>query len=1149
VEQYEILRELGRGGMGVVYTAQDRKLKRLVALKMILAGGHASRKQLARFETEAKAIARLQHPNIVQLYEYGTTDDGLPYFALELVTGGSLEERLSRQRFHVREAAQLVQTVARAVQCAHERDVIHRDLKPANILLTAAGEPKITDFGLAKQLEDEQGAQTRTGAVLGTPAYMAPEQASGSFKHVGPAADVYALGAILYALLTQRPPFEADSIAELLTRVRTQEPKSPRVLNKHVPADLATICLKCLQKEPRQRYDSATELADDLQRFLDHEPIQARPIGALRRLVRWCRRKPAVAALLGLTIMLPIAATVAWWYWSAIAGEAEEARQQVSLEQDRRRRTKYAEDLAALAAEWESDPLETRAKLEDQSQFPPDLREFAWLLLLHRCRYGGHTIGHHESAVSGVRFSPDGSKIATQCLQGARLWNVRDGRQLGSLPTAGSGTMSLSRDGRALINAGQVIDAETGKTLLTCDTAADWALHPQDDCLAYVCVDRAGATTAAATSVVVRDWHEQAPLATLQSFAGRPLPTLTAVAFSPDGDRLAVSGPSWIGVWDWRKENTIAEFSPGRRLLPGGSLLQFSPDGTVLACADSTLARAGIRLWDVAGGGLRAECKYPFPIRGGFSRRHMSFSPDGERIVGVGGALGPNQRVDAPTAVTVWNAKTGAVQFSLGDRHEPVDCFAVSPDGKTIAAGNRKGAVKLHDALTGAEWERFEGHSGAVLSLDFSCDGSTLVSGGADGTARVWDLRHASDLLTLHAPRASPHPGRRQRAFDVRFSEDGRFLVSRCTVAEYRPTAPKHTLGVGLSSIAVWDLGSRQMEYLYQGGPQESVLSAAVSAKRRLLIGVLAAPSAAEGRVVVWDLASGRRVDRQPWSGEPVQSVSVSEDGTRLCAATPGKCRTWDLNSGNLVAEETSPASAVLANSSLAKKAARGRISWQLSPDGRELAICDRDATSFLLSSVEEWNPRAVFDSHVRDENREQLDAEKGFHDFFAPAMVFSPDGQLFATHGWGTDVAIWDVKSGEQQARLEGLTGRVRNMLFAPGGRTLVTTSGPTEPDVWWDLTFWEPLTGLILLRVPGHDAVISDARFSPDGKVLATAALDGTVKLWGALPPKSPRASKALLKCANFRADGDVTLMLVYEGDQSKVVRTFAEAAAGDS
>jgi serine/threonine protein kinase len=304
VPGYQILGELGRGGMGVVYQARHLALQRLVALKMVLTGQHSGKTELTRFHTEAEAIARLQHPNIIQIYEVGEHEN-IPFFSLEFCPGGSLDRKLGGTPLLPEQAAGLVRTLAEAIHAAHQAGIVHRDLKPANVLLAADGAPKITDFGLARKLDgNPDGGPTQTGTILGTPGYMAPEQASGQCRELGPAADIYALGAILYECLTGRPPFQAATPLETILLVARTEPVPPSQLQPRTSRELETICLKCLQKDPARRYPTALALAEDLGRFLRGEPIQARPIGPLTHLARWCRRNPLVAGLLTLIVLV-----------------------------------------------------------------------------------------------------------------------------------------------------------------------------------------------------------------------------------------------------------------------------------------------------------------------------------------------------------------------------------------------------------------------------------------------------------------------------------------------------------------------------------------------------------------------------------------------------------------------------------------------------------------------------------------------------------------------------------------------------------------------------------------------------------------------------------------------------------------------------
>ena len=326
VPGYEILSQLGRGGMGVVYKARHTALKRTVALKMILAGAHGGPDEVARFRTEAEAAARMQHPNIVQIYEVGE-HHGLPYLALELVDGGSLAGELNGKPWDNRKAVQLVAQLADAIQHAHDRGIIHRDLKPANILLAgplaetdADFTPKITDFGLAKRLEEGKGL-TRTGAVMGTPSYMAPEQASGNNEAIGPAADVYALGAILYELLTGRPPFIGATPLDTIEQVLGEEPVPPRQRNRRIDRDVETICLTCLRKEPPKRYASAAALGDDMQRYLRGEPIRARPLSERELATRWIKKHGQAARYTVLavcvTLLLQVLSFAVMWFGNA----------------------------------------------------------------------------------------------------------------------------------------------------------------------------------------------------------------------------------------------------------------------------------------------------------------------------------------------------------------------------------------------------------------------------------------------------------------------------------------------------------------------------------------------------------------------------------------------------------------------------------------------------------------------------------------------------------------------------------------------------------------------------------------------------------------------------------------------------------------
>jgi len=486
VAGYEVLGELGRGGMGVVYLARQLRPHRLVALKMISAGANAGARELERFRREADAVAQFQHPHIVQVYEVGE-QDGHPFFALEYVGGGSLDRYLAGTPQPPHAAAQLVERLAHAIHHAHGRGIIHRDLKPGNILLASGGltppdssrlpesgglrpplaelVPKITDFGLAKLLDAGAANPTQSGDVLGTPSYMAPEQV-GSTAQVGAATDVYGLGAILYELLTGRPPFRGETAVETIVQVQTVEPVSPGRLQPKCPRDLVTICLKCLRKQPSQRYASALELAEDLRRFLDGQPIRARPIGPLQQLLKWTRRQPGVAGLTGLLLLAVLLGigTGSWFWWQAEQGwkQAEDAlgKERSALENER---TAQADREAALDRyrialahrEWLANNVGlAKALLKDCT--PPQRQSWEWRYLDRLCHSALHTFRGHTNTVQALAIHPSSPQVASASHdKSVRLWDLDTGRDrvLGYHQSLVLG-VAYSPDGRLLASSG-----------------------------------------------------------------------------------------------------------------------------------------------------------------------------------------------------------------------------------------------------------------------------------------------------------------------------------------------------------------------------------------------------------------------------------------------------------------------------------------------------------------------------------------------------------------------------------------------------------------------------------------------------------------------------------------------------------------------
>ncbi|MBI3191076.1 MAG: protein kinase, partial [Pedosphaera parvula] len=411
---YDLLEEIARGGMGVVYKARQRNLNRLVAVKMILAGPLAGKEFVQRFRTEASAAAILQHPNIVAIHDVGV-HEGRHYFSMDYVEGQNLAQLVGQQPLAPARAARYVELIAQAIHYAHERGILHRDLKPSNVLIDANDQPHITDFGLARRL-DGDSSLTLTGQVLGSPNFMPPERAGGGRGRVGRPSDVYALGGILYHLLTARAPFQADSLDRLLTQVLHTEPVSPRLLNPSIPRDLETITLKCLEKESSRRYQTAQELADELGRFLRREPIHARPITAPEKLWRWGRRKPVLALLIVLLHVVGAAGlTGIVWQWR------------------RAEHHLYVANMNVVQHRWEQNHASLVRELLEKTATVKE-RGFEWYYWQRQLHLELKAFRGHTEPILAVAYSPDGQRIVTGSAdRSAKVWDAASGKELQTL--------------------------------------------------------------------------------------------------------------------------------------------------------------------------------------------------------------------------------------------------------------------------------------------------------------------------------------------------------------------------------------------------------------------------------------------------------------------------------------------------------------------------------------------------------------------------------------------------------------------------------------------------------------------------------------------------------------------------------------------